>query len=378
MTTITLLCIAIGTLATDLVVPRGGGEPVRGSVSRLDEDGVRIMVDGTTPVVFSWDRVSDVQLQEDRYPRLEEFAELGTRLWRARSRLERGDAELAEPIFELLFPGTNGRTSETALVVAEGLLRCRLKRGELAAAVLPALEVARLRRLGITTDSYSQLLPQATGSDSPGLIHLVDVDSGVVPYLPPAWLSGPALASRALALESWDAGDDETLALLCSLYARSIRQSMGEQVDPVDLEDTAMLESPGPLLLGQMINALHDDDAVRKSARADLQELLETNPDPWVESWVRFQLGRSLLLEPGMGQQRRGLLSLSHLPSRWGQAQPYLSGVAMAIMADQFDAHDEADAAHRMRTDLRRMHPGHPVLRRGVEGLETRSEKEIQ
>ncbi|MDG2201109.1 MAG: hypothetical protein P8K80_08010 [Phycisphaerales bacterium] len=376
MTSFTILCIALGTLATDLVVPRGGGDPMQGSISRLDEDGVRIKVEGATPVVLSWDRISDVQSKDDRFPRLEQFLEQGARLWRARTRLERGDTELAEPIFEVLFPGTIGRTSETALVVAEGLLRCRLKRGELDAALLPALEVSRLRRLGIKTDSYAQLLPPSIGGESPGLIHLVDVDAGLVPYLPPAWIRGPALASRIPATESWDAGDDESLALLSSLYGRSIRQSMGEKIDPVDLEDEVILESSGALLLGRMINALHQDDVVRKSARADLEAMLATDPDPWVESWIRFQLGRSLLMEPGMGQQRRGLLSLSHVPARWGQAQPYLSGVAMAIMADQFDAHDDVDAARRMRTDLRRMHPAHPVLRRGVEGMATLPEKE--
>ncbi|MAB82529.1 MAG: hypothetical protein CMJ24_03715 [Phycisphaerae bacterium] len=372
-----VLLLLLSMLSSDVVVLRGGDPSVRGSVSRVDDDGVRIGVEGEPAVVIPWDRISGVNLSEERIPRLEEHLSRGVDLWRARTRLERGDFALAEPIFEVQFPGTLGRTSETALVVAEGLLRCRLHRGELAAALLPALEVARLRRKGIETRSYADLLPPAVRSDSPELIQMLDVESGLVPYIPPAWLSGPDLAARLSAIESWDSGGDDTLSLLAELYAMSIRQSMGESIDPVELAEPRIADSFGGLLLAAMINSLHDDVDVRKSARSVLETSLSGSP-PWVEGWIRFQLGRSLLMEPAMGQQRRGLLSLAHLPARWGRSQPYLSGVAMAMMADQFRAHGRPEDAKRLRSDLRRMHPAHPVLRRGVEARLSFPEEETQ
>lgn len=372
-----LAILLLSMLSADVVVLRGGEPSVRGSVSRVDDDGVRIGIEGESAAVISWDRIADVRLSEERIPRLEEHLLRGVDLWRARTRLERGDFDLAEPIFEVQFPGTIGRTSETALVVAEGLLRCRLHRGDLAAALLPALEVARLRRNGIATRSYVDLLPPSVRADSPGLIQILDVESGLVPYIPPAWLSGPDLAARLSAIESWDSRGDDTLALLAELYAMSIRQSMGESIDSVELDDPRIADSFGGLLLAAMINSLHEDVDVRKSARSVLEASL-AGASPWVEGWVRFQLGRSLLMESAMGQQRRGLLSLTHIPARWGRSQPYLSGVAMAMMADRFQAHGRTDDANRLRADLRRMHPAHPVLRRGVEGQLSFPEEETQ
>lgn len=361
--------------AVDVVVPRGGGDPIECVVSRVDADGVRMSRGEEASKVLSWDRVADVRLDDDRVPRLPELLERGEQLWRARSRLERGDVELAEPVFELLFPETVGRTSETALVVSEGLLRCRLMRGELDAALLPAMEVARLRRAGIRTTSYRMLQPPSIEGGGSGLIRLWDEDTALCPYLPPAWLQGPGLQPRVVELEQWDSGGDAALAAVADLYARSIRQELGEPVEPADLAAEGIGDEPGVVLLAASLNAVHADPAVRAAARSHIQSRY-IDDGSWQESWGRHQLGRSLLMEEGTGQQRRGLLSLSHVPARWDRAQPYLSGLSMAIMARHFESMGDDDAAHRLRTDLRRLHPGHPVLRRGLQDRPRTENKE--
>ena len=370
-----VLAILLTVISVDEIRPRGGEEVIACSVSRVDEDGVRFNRAGERSMTLSWDRIADVRLADDRIPRLPEYLEVARQLWRARVRLERGEVALAEPIFELQFPDTLGRTSETALVVAEGLLRCRLMRGEIDSALLPALEVARLRRAGVETMSYRQLQPPSLGDRSSGLTHLWDEETGLCPYLPPAWIAGPGLASRLVELQQWDPGDDERLRTIARLYADSIRQGLGEDVPPVDLETSGFEGNPGARLLGLMINTLHSDAEVRASARQEIAADLASVP-PWSECWGRYQLGRSMLMETGLDQQRRGLLSLSHVPARWEQSQPYLSGLAMAMMARHFESMGRDDAAHRMRADLRQMHPGHPVLRRDVLGQQHTEDKE--
>ncbi|MEE2719547.1 MAG: hypothetical protein VX727_07165 [Planctomycetota bacterium] len=360
-----VLVVALALLAADEIRPRGGDPVIECSVTRVDEDGVRFTRGGERPVTMSWDRIADVRLEDDRIPRLAEHLETARQLWRARVRLERGDVGLAEPIFELLFPDFVGRSSETALVVAEGLLRCRLMRGEIDSALLPALEVARLRRAGIDTASYRALQPPSQGGGNSGLTHLWDERTGLCPYLPPAWVGGAGLRSRVAELEQWDAGDDAQLRAIADLYAGTIRRSLGEEVPPVDLDAPGLQEQPGVLLLGMLSNAQHHDPDVRASARRVMESGFAAM-SPWAECWTRYQLGCSMIMETGTGQQRRGLLSLAHVPARWDQSQPYLSGLAMAMMARHFESMGEADAAHRLRTDLRRLHSGHPVLRRGV------------
>src|SRR6185436_14279511 len=69
-----------------------------------------------------------------------EFEALSTKAWRARTRAERGDWAAAEPLFEELFPLIEGKDGPTAAMVAEGLVRCRLRRGAQGAALWPWLE----------------------------------------------------------------------------------------------------------------------------------------------------------------------------------------------------------------------------------------------
>ena len=104
-----LVMLAAGVAnAADVVVPRGGGEPMRGSIIRLDEDGLRLRMSGTdaadiTDVMLSWDRIADVRIGGLPQPRLPELLERAHRLFHARVRMERGDFANAEPIFDSSF-----------------------------------------------------------------------------------------------------------------------------------------------------------------------------------------------------------------------------------------------------------------------------------
>ena len=175
-----VLVIAASARA-DLVERRGSEPPVEGKITRIDDAGVTVRSDLGAFHFVPWDRVRHVEAKEQD-PLLARRMETATRLWRARSRVERHDTTLAEPILERLFERYHGQTHETALVVAEGLLRCRLAPGDHVRAVLPALETARLRRADVTTDSYANLTA------------VIDESTSLCPLLAPAWLPSPLLA----------------------------------------------------------------------------------------------------------------------------------------------------------------------------------------
>lgn len=365
MLMVLLLCIA-GEV--DVVVPRGGGEEIRGSISRLDEDGIRLRLatesqENPTDIVLPWDRIADVRIGGLVQPRLPEMLDRASRLFKARTRLSRGDLSNAEPILELEFPGMVGRSSETALFIADGLLRCRLDRGAIAESIEPAIEYARLRRAGFTTLQDDILVPPTTASgDGDRGVQMWDARFGLIPYMPPAWLPGPALAGASNRVAASAALDDAELAVIVDLYRRSMALQLGESVDPVDLESEAISEHPGALLMALMVHAVHPNDEVRTAARA----MLEGRPpgDPhWVDAWIHFQLGQSYLMESGAGQRRKGMLNFAHLIAGSSEAQPYLAGMGMAIMADEFENMGDVDAANRLRSDLQRLIPRHPVLR---------------
>ena len=142
--------------AGDMVERRGSEPALEGEITIINEAGVTIRSSLGAVHVVPWDRVRRVEGKVED-PTLDEKMAIAVDLWRSRSRVERGDTTLAEPLLERLFERYRGQTHETALVVAEGLLRCRLARADHALAVVPALEVARLRRAQITTDTYSVL-----------------------------------------------------------------------------------------------------------------------------------------------------------------------------------------------------------------------------
>ena len=155
---------------------------------------------------------------------------------------------------------------------------------------------------------------------------------------------------------------------------------MGEDVDPIDLESSVIADHPGALLMALMVNAVHPSGPVRKASRAMLERRPAGDPE-WVADWIQFQLGRSYLMEGGAGQRRKGMLRLANLIARSSEAHPYLAGMAMAIMADEFQMMDDQDAAERLRSDLQRMIPMHPVLRAThtvPSGMTPEVEKETQ
>jgi hypothetical protein len=337
------------------VVERRGSEPkLEGRIRQVDDAGVLIVSATGAEHFVTWDRVRSIA-REASGPdiQVEQRREAAENLWRARSRLERGDAALAEPLFERLFPEYRGRTHETALIVAEGLLRCRLARGAHDAATIPALEAMRLRRKKVTTIAYSMLPP------------VIDEATGLCTGLPPYWANTPGLARLESELKSYDAGGDTTIAALASLYRAALRQQLGL---PEESRADIAADQPGVALMKLLVDAGSPETAVRDAARATLEKRLPELPI-WAQAWARFAIGTSLLAESGTGQHHSGLVNLAWLPASFQKEQPYLTALALAVMTQAFSQMGEAEASATLQSELQRLYPAQPDLNAPVKWL---------
>jgi len=338
--------IPVGRAYGDTIERRGTEPKLEGRVAKIDDAGVELSSESGARYTVPWDRVRRVVMDHSS-PALDEFKETAANLWRARTRLERNDAALAEPLFERLFEAYRGRKHETALVVCEGLLRCRLARGGQDLAVIPALEVARLRRAGIKTASYSTMPP------------VLDERTGLCTSLAPAWATVSGLIKVEHDLASYDAQGDTAVAALATLYRQAIRRQLGMELLPE--EKPLAADQPGVILLRTILDLSSKDAKQRNSARDSLTRDLASLPN-WAQAWTRYFIGVSLLAESGVGRQQSGLLSLAYLPARFGSEQPYLAGLALAKLAEACDTSGETAAATSLRADLASRFPNHPVL----------------
>lgn len=347
LTIVAVAVIALGASSTsgDEVVRRGGLSTLRGDIVVVDEAGVSIRSELGAMHIVPWDRIREVDAGGRPLPELDRYMARAEKLWRARSRVERLDMQLAEPLFEELFEHYRGRTHETALVAAEGLLRCRLARGANDLAVVPALEVARLRRADVTTRSYGHL-------DA-----VYDVDTGLWPQLPPFW-TGEANLERLIGdLDRYDARRDAGVARLADLYRWAARQQLGEAVEPPasDGEASASIE-----LLRQMIGCVSSEDDVRRESVAALEASVGSLTG-WRELWAHFFIGVGRSMDDADGRWNIGHVHLAHLPARASRSQPYLAGVAIHLLAETARNRGDDRAATNLDEELRRLYPHHPL-----------------
>lgn len=331
-----------------------GGQVIDAPIVDVAIEGVR--VGGDQPRTIGWDAVK--RISGEHAAQAEPFLELADDAWRARLRLARGDLTLAEPLFEQLSDQLEGHGGPTALMVAEGLLRCRLRRGRQADAVGPWLAAARLRELG----------EQVAGD--PPLRPVLDPVTLLAPGLPPVFLAGPE-ATRIAEAPSPTPGprspgspgppgppDAPAAAALASLYQQAASLDGGRDVV---IEPAAAIDHPGVRFVHACIAAGAPDSGTRAAAREALRDGLEADAGSWREAWRRFAIGRSLLMEDDDGQRTEGLFNLLHLPARFSNTQPYLAGIALAEASIELERIGNAEGAARLRDHLADVEPNHPV-----------------
>lgn len=343
------------------IILRGGEDSPAYSVLALSDAGVKVRTASIPERLLSWDRVEKIEgpLAADA----KSFMPLADAAWRARARLERGDAASAEAIYEDLFQTYAGKSGPTAAAVAEGLLRCRLRRGAQAAAVgayLAWFEAAA---------PLQDYVPGVNARDIPDCPIFVDPATGLLPALPPIWINTPATQAFArgdLLPKDPKTGKpvlsaDSPAGQLATLYRRAALFESGQRIP--DLDDALKNpSSPAVALVAHIVLSRTGDAAERQAARAALKSMLTTTTPAWQEAWIRIAVGRSLLRESGDDDQLLGIGEMLHLPARLSRINPYLTGMALAESAVAALRHNDTNGAIKLRQLLVDRFPNHPAL----------------
>ena len=324
------------------------GASVEWDVVSADLAGLSIDIAGGTDVI-GWDRVRAVEgrMAGEARP----YLELAEDAWRATSRLARGDAFGAEPIFERLFERTRGEPGPTPAVIAEGLLRCRLRR------------VARASAVEAWLDLQSNLSSAPTRTPRWGIRSAaLDDRSLLCPSLPPIWYRGPAAEAFARRSDGPGSPDDPTSAVRV-LYTAAARAAMGEPIDSASTARAVEAASvrPSGEFIADLVLAQIGGATARNDARQALERERSASAEPWRRVWATIAIGRSLVAEDEDAARRRGVLELVSVHAADRGVSPYLAGVALADAAIACDDLGDDGAARSLLNELMATAPSHPV-----------------
>jgi hypothetical protein len=90
------------------------------------------------------------------------------------------------------------------------------------------------------------------------------------------------------------------------------------------------------------------------SALPGSSELAQLAPQ-WEEAWCRVAIGRSLLRETDIREQRMGLVAMLHVPARFGDQLPALSALVLTEVAAELERMGDAAGAARLRIELEQL-----------------------
>lgn len=352
---------AASGLPASSITLRGGEAGPAYEVRGMSDAGVRVRTATIPERVLSWDHVEKIEGPLAAEARA--YMPTAEAAWRARARLERGDTASAEAIYEDLFKSYAGKDGPTAAAVAEGLMRCRMRRGAQAAAV--GAWLAWIEAATPLQDYVSAL----NGRDMPESSIFVDPATGLVPVLPPIWMNTAATQAFARGdLLPKDAksgkpilASDSPAGQLGALYRRAAMFEAGQKLP--DLDDQLKGSSnPGIAFVANIVLSRTGEASERQAARAALKAMLTATTPAWQEVWIRVAIGRSLVRESGNDEQLLGLAEMLHVPARLSRINPYLTGTALAEAAVGVLRHGDTNGAIKLRQILVDRFPNHPAL----------------
>ncbi|MEE2682014.1 MAG: hypothetical protein VX641_06540 [Planctomycetota bacterium] len=317
----------------------------------LEQQALQENEDAPFEQLVPWDRVRSIEGFDD--PVLEaawlDWQPIATDLWRARTRLQRGDRALAAPLFEEHFERVtvDSEGSELGLIVAEGLLRSRLSSGAIESLLPAALEVVRLRRAGHRTDRFE------------GLPSIVDEAFWLVPQLAPI-PTRPDLDSESMRaiLRRWLDHSDPVVAGLARAYSALHDSPRDRVLTTTPVPDAA----PGPELVRAALRTGCSDPSARGKARESIRRLLSGDSGDGCESWRGWFLGTSLLFEEP-SELDPALIELLSVPALHLDQDPALALRAITLAAAALDAGGRIAEAEALRQEIQRLEfPVPPAL----------------
>ncbi len=333
---IIISCFLDTKLFADSVLLRGSDKPIECRIVSGGPDGLHVDFpsDGAAISLLPWSTVAKITTETPR-PGLEKHLQRGDRLWRAKIRFLRGDLQLAEPAFALLFRELDGANSEDTRLVAEGLLRCYVAEGKLREALHPWLETVRLDELGVASP-YTDLLP------------ILDDSTLLCPHLPPLWKMD---FYTKQVLEEYK---NSKLKVTSSIAKLLLAQHHGDQLVPVDgVRDSAFLL--------HIVSAYRGDN--------DVQTLVDNKEEvvsEWKEAWSSYFTAVGLLKTASADSRTEALILLAKVSAESQRSMPWLSGAAMLLLADELETDGFTEEANRIQQEMHRVFPTHPLVQTEV------------
>ena len=320
------------------VVRRGTMPAIAGDVRVVGAAGVEVRVPGIErPVAIAW---SDVRGIEGAALGAEARAwrDAGEALWRARTRIQRGDWELAaEPLAVAWKAWSAAPPCADAALAAAAQAEWMMRSGRPADAVAPAFAAVRDLRAGTQP-----------GGGWKASARVAEPGSALPPALPPCVVPAADATRLAVELRALDLSADPGLRTVVEAYVAALPGQGARDAAPElpDLRKDAPARHATQALL-DLRTAAAGDRSARDAMRAALVRDRRSLP-AWFEVWARLALGDVMAGTGDAGLRDRGLALLASLVAAPDPARPWIADCARAALARALESAGDAAAARRV------------------------------
>ena len=344
----TLSSIAPVVHAEVHVERRDGLPALDGAAAIVEESGLRIKGADGVDQFARWDEVRTVS-GTTAPGNIDAQLKFGESVWRARTRLLRDDVELAEPLFRETWSALRNRKGDLGQLIAEGLLRCALARGDNVAAIEPWMTLVEARSAGggANATPFNTLPPVLDASTM--------FSSEISPF------TSPELATRvAAALES-AVKDGGTSVIWAPRFARILRRA------PQHAAPSASPSTSEKLLITLEEILLASDARDRRKLSEGFLAIAKQvgggDAPPYLLAWRSMAIGRALVSQPDRAAQEEGTLELLSVAATEGSSA--LGRLALLEAAGACRAYGDAKSAKSIERIIATL-DGDPLLKRAA------------
>ncbi len=329
---VVVLFTSSSQVLSETIIRRDGLAPIQCEIVSGGRSGLLIEVvdQAYATLRIPWSSIQSIEPNVPR-PLLKKYLDSGEQLWRAMARFNRGDLNLAEPLFASQFKQLAGTDSSDTLIAAEGLLRILIARGAIEWAVHPWLEVVRLTELGFLSPYDS-------------LESIIDEETGFCPHLPVMMVE----LNATNFLEEYLSSESKKVSKLASLLQCCVDGSF-ESYQIQFEEDNAFM--------ALLIPSLSEVRLEREVLQEAMEDLL-----PWQKAWLFYLWAEMDLKEDSQQLRTNGLLHLVSVASMNASVQPWLSGAAMLRLSEELLQDGFVQQSTRIFEEAMRLFPSHPLV----------------